>query len=59
MGSNFNMDFDTMVSKHFTCAELVEFLNLTTQDILDKFEDVIDENYDEVLEEIGGRSNEG
>lgn len=39
--------------RHFTAAELVDFLDISTEAILDRFDDVVDKAYDELCEEIG------
>jgi len=34
-------------------VDIVELLELTSSDILDRFEDVVEENYDKLIKEIG------
>lgn len=34
-------------------VDIVELLDLTSSDILDRFEDVVEENYDKLIKEIG------
>ena len=33
-------------------VDIVELLDLTSSDILDRFEDVVEENYDKLIKEI-------
>jgi hypothetical protein len=36
----------------FDEVDIIELLDLTTEDILDRFEDLIDDNYDKLIKEI-------
>ncbi len=51
MPSNIS-SFEMKLSRHFTAIELVEFLGIDVDDIIDKFGDVIEDNLEELLEEI-------
>ncbi len=51
MSSNID-EFELKIARHFTAIELVEYLNLTTEDIVDRFSDVIERFYPELREEI-------
>lgn len=48
-----DFEFERMVVRHFTAAELVDFLDISTEAILERFDDMIDKSYDELCEEIG------
>ena len=37
---------------HFDEITLLELLNISSEDIVDRFEDIIDERYEELLKEI-------
>lgn len=52
MPSNFDIDFENRLSKHFSADELVAFLGITVEDIIDRFDDVIEEHEDELRKEI-------
>lgn len=47
------MEFDAKLIQHFTAAELVEFLGLDIEVLLDRLEPEINERYEELCEEIG------
>ncbi len=51
MPSNFAKS-DMLICRHFSAVELVELLELTTEDIFDMFPDRINEVRDELLELI-------
>jgi len=36
----------------FDEVDIIELLNLTTEDVLDRFEDVVEDNYDKLIKEI-------
>ena len=36
----------------FDELDLIELLDLTSEDILDRFEDVVEDNYDKLIKEI-------
>ena len=51
---NMNLTINELKEKLYLFDEvdIIELLNLTTEDILDRFEDLIDENYDKLIKEI-------
>ena len=49
-------DFKQKLCDRFTTAELAEFLDVSTEDFCEAFEDEIELNYDELADWIGLRT---
>ncbi len=51
---NMNLTINELKEKLYLFDEvdIIELLNLTTEDILDRFEDLIEHNYDKLIKEI-------
>lgn len=47
------MEFDAKLTQHFTASELVEFLDISIEMVLDRFDDEINDRFEELCEEIG------
>jgi len=52
------MEFEQALLRHFTAAELVDFLNIETETVLDRFIDEIYDHFDELAEEVGYESDD-
>lgn len=48
-----NKDFKQALADYFDAWDLVDILELKTEDIIDAFEDMIDDRLDELEEHIG------
>jgi hypothetical protein len=48
-----DFEFERMVMRHFTAGELVDFLDISIESVLDRFDDMVDKAYNELCEEIG------
>ena len=51
---NMNLTINELKEKlmQFDEVDIIELLNLTTEDVLDRFEDVVEDNYDKLIKEI-------
>lgn len=47
------MEFDAKLIQHFTASELVEFLDISIETVLDRFDDEINDRFEDLCEEIG------
>jgi DNA-directed RNA polymerase specialized sigma subunit len=51
-------ELSQIIEKHWTAAELVEFLGLDVSDIVEKFTRLINKNINAILDEVGYTSDE-
>ncbi len=54
----FDSEFELVLCRHFTSEELVQYLEIPVDTILDRFEDEIFDKYEELCWEIGYEESE-